>query len=298
MERLIVSAGEHACVLEGHRFDPAQVRVAPLTHDGVLDLGALAGLLEEAGERRVMLALQAANNETGVIQPVREAAGLVHARGGFVVCDAVQGAGRLDCRLETLDADALFMSAHKIGGPKGVGALVLRDPDANIETRHVRGGGQERGMRGGTENVAGIAGFGAAAAWALAHGLTDGARLAPLRDAMERRLVAAAPELTVFGAGATRLANTSAFAAPGLSASTLLMALDLDGFAVSSGSACSSGKVRSSHVLAAMGVAGGLAEGAVRVSCGSGTQAGDLESFADAFLAIAARMELRRRPAA
>ncbi len=295
---LVVSAGEHACVLDGHRFAPEQVRIAPLTKEGVLDLAALAALLEQAAERRVMLALQAANNETGVVQPAREAAGLVHERGGFVVCDGVQGVGRLDCRLDTLEADALFLSAHKIGGPKGVGALVLRDGDVNIEAKHVRGGGQERNMRGGTENVAGIVGFGAAAAWTHAHGLTDAARLAPLRDEMERTLRAAAPELVVFGAGAPRLANTSAFALPGLSASTLLMALDLDGYAVSSGAACSSGKVRASHVLAAMGFASGLAEGAVRVSCGRETQAADLESFTDAFLAIAARMELRRRPAA
>ena len=295
---LLVAAGEHACVLEGHRYAPDCVRAAPLDADGVLDLRALETMLEQAGDARVMLALQAANNETGALQPVREAAALVHARGGVVVCDAVQGAGRIDVRAATLDADAVILSAHKIGGPKGVGALALRAADANMNMRLVRGGGQERNLRAGTENVAGIAAFGVAAEWALRERDAEMARLAVLRDDMEKRLTGALPGLTVFAGAAPRLANTSAFALTGAPAATLLIGLDLEGFAVSSGSACSSGKVKASHVLAAMGVAPDIASGAIRVSLGRETAAADVTGFADAFVRVASRMAERRKSAA
>lgn len=295
---LFVGAGEHACVLDGHRFPADRVRIVPMDADGVLDLGALGAMLEQAGDARVMLALQAANNETGAIQPVQEAAALVHARGGVVVCDAVQGAGRIDVRASALDADAVILSAHKIGGPKGVGALAMRAPDANMHMRLVRGGGQERNLRAGTENVSGIAAFGVAAEWSLRERDAQTARLAVLRDDMERRLTRALPGLTVFAAGAPRLANTSAFALPDAPAATLLIGLDLEGFAVSSGSACSSGKVKASHVLAAMGVAPDIAAGAIRVSLGRDTAAGDVTGFADAFVRVASRMAERRKSAA
>lgn len=295
---LVVSAGEHSCVLEGHRFAPDRVRIAPLDSQGRLDLGALELLLEAAGEARVMLALQAANNETGVVQPVREAAALVHARGGIVVCDIVQAAGRIACDFEALDADALFLSAHKIGGAKGVGALALRDPQANIETVQMRGGGQERGLRAGTENVAGIAAFGSAARQMRDQDGMEQTRLAALRDGLERRLAGALPDLVIFGAGATRLSNTTAFGLSGMAASTLLIALDLEGFAVSSGSACSSGKVKASHVLAAMGIAPELAQSAIRVSLGRDTRADEIEAFCDAYVRVAERIGDRRRSAA
>lgn len=298
LDLLLLAGGEHACVLEGHRFPAARVRVAPLGANGVLDLAALEAMLEEAEAARVMLALQAANNETGAIQPVREAADLVHARSGVVVCDAVQAAGRLDIRAETLGADAIILSAHKIGGPKGVGALALRASDANIKMQMVRGGGQERNVRAGTENVAGIVAFGVAAEWSLREREDEMRRLAALRDGMERRLSLALPELTVFSARAPRLANTSAMALPGAPAATLLIGLDLEGFAVSSGSACSSGKVKASHVLAAMGVAPDMASGAIRVSLGRETSAADVSSFADAFVRVASRIGGRGKPAA
>ncbi|MBX9759551.1 MAG: cysteine desulfurase [Beijerinckiaceae bacterium] len=297
LDLLIVSAGEHACVLDGHRFPADRVRIAPLDGSGLVDLSALAAMLSEAGEARVMLALQAANNETGAIQPVAQAAELVHAHGGVLVCDAVQGAGRLDCRAETLGADALFFSAHKIGGPKGVGALALRHGDANIEDRLVRGGGQERNLRAGTENVAGIAAFGVAAEWAARNGAQEMAALATLRDEMEQALMRALPDLAIFSRGATRLANTSAFALPEAPAATMLIGLDLEGFAVSSGSACSSGKVKSSHVLAAMGVAPDMAAGAIRVSLGRKTGAADVAGFVEAFQRVAARVGGRRKAA-
>lgn len=295
---LFVSAGEHACVLDGHRFPASQVRIAPLNADGRIDLPALAAMLDEAGDARVMLALQAANNETGAIQPVREAAAFVHARGGVVVCDAVQAAGRIDIRAQTLDADAIIVSAHKIGGPKGVGALALRASNTNMDIVMVRGGGQERNLRAGTENVGAIAAFGVAADWALRASEADMRRLAALRDRMEERLMRTAPDMTFFSAAAPRLANTSSFAAAGAPAATLLMGLDLEGFAVSSGSACSSGKVKASHVLAAMGIAPDIASGAIRVSLGRDTTEGDVAAFADAFVRVASRILDRRKSAA
>ncbi|MFN3890199.1 MAG: cysteine desulfurase family protein [Beijerinckiaceae bacterium] len=295
---LFAAAGEHACVLEGHRFPAERVRIVPLTVDGVLDLDALASMLDEAGNARVMLALQAANNETGAIQPVREAAALVHERGGVVVCDAVQAAGRIDVRAQTLDADAIILSGHKIGGAKGVGALALRAADANMDMRMLRGGGQERNLRAGTENFSGIVAFGVAAEWVLREREDEMRRLAFLRDGMEDRLACALPGLTVFAGGAPRLGNTSAFALPGAPAATLLIGLDLEGFAVSSGSACSSGKVKASHVLAAMGVAPDMASGAIRVSLGRETSAADVSGFADAFARVASRIAERRKSAA
>lgn len=295
---LFVGAAEHACVLEGHRFPADRVRVAPVTGAGALDLDALARMLEEAGEARPMLALQAANNETGVLQPVRAAADLIHARGGFVVCDAVQAAGRVSCLAGPLGADAVFLSAHKIGGPKGVGALALAVPHADIEDRLLRGGGQERNRRAGTENVPGVVAFGVAAEQAAREAAGEAARLAALRDGLEAKLLREAPGLVVFGREAERLPNTSAVAAPGAAAATMLIGLDLEGFAVSSGSACSSGKVRASHVLAAMGVAPDMAAGAVRVSLGRATTAQDVEGFAAAFGRVLGRVLERRKTAA
>lgn len=295
---LFISAGEHACVLEGSRFPAECIRIIPLTTHGVVDLAALTAMLDDAAEARVMLALQAANNETGAVQPVREAAALVHACGGVVVCDAVQAAGRIDCRMETLDADAIFVSAHKIGGPKGVGALALRASDPNMEMRLVRGGGQERNLRAGTENVSGIAAFGVAAEWAQRERDAEAGALSVLRDAMEEQLLSALPDLAIFSRGALRLANTSAFALSGAQASTLLIGLDLEGFAVSSGSACSSGKVKESHVLAAMGVAPDVSLGVIRVSLGRDTTADDVSGFVDAYVRVALRIAQRRKAAA
>ena len=296
--RLLMSAGEHPCVLSGHRFGPDAVAV-PLLANGVVDLEALTGLLAAAGAAPPVLALQAANNETGVLQPVREAADLVHARGGVLICDAVQAAGRTPVSFQELGGDALILSAHKFGGPKGVGALVIDHRRLHIGETLVRGGGQERGMRGGTENVAAIAGFGAASEAAGRDVPQEAVRLAALRDAMETRLRAAVPGLVVFGEGAPRLPNTSAFAAPGTSAETMLIALDLAGVSLSSGSACSSGKVRTSHVLTAMDVAPDLAKGALRVSLGWTSAEKDTEGLCHAYEKAVSSMRARRdRPAA
>ena len=289
--RLIASAGEHVCVLAGHRFAPEAFAIAPLRSDGGIDLDALEALL--AGGGPAMLALQGANNETGVIQPVAEAAALVHARGGLMVCDAAQMAGRIVIDASALHADFLILSAHKFGGPKGVGALVAARADLS-PTPALRGGGQERGLRAGTENVPGIAGFGAAATAAIADVDAEAPRLAALRKALEARIFEAAPDAVVFGAAAPRLPNTTCFAVPGVAAATLLMRLDLAGIAASSGSACSSGKVARSHVLAAMGVDPELAAGAIRLSLGWASTQDDVARFAEGFGPAVAALRKRR----
>ena len=223
-----------------------------------------------------------ANNETGVIQPIRAAADIVHEAGGILHVDAVQGPGRIALDLKALGADLLTLSAHKLGGPKGVGALI-RAPGIHISEPLIKGGGQERGSRAGTENVAGIAGFGAAAEAVQRSLDADIARMRALRDTLEAGLKAATPQAVIFGADADRLPNTTLFALPGIKAETAVIAFDLDGVAVSSGAACSSGKVQPSHVLAAMGVQRALSDGAIRVSLGPTTTENDLERFQNAW---------------
>jgi cysteine desulfurase len=278
-DRLLVGAGEHTAVLAGHRYAPTEVEVVGLTDQGALDLEALDSALARHSGNRVMLALQAANNETGVIQPVAAAARRVHAAGGFVVCDAVQGAGKIECDINILGADALIISAHKFGGPQGVGGLCFGSETSHIREAMVRGGGQERGLRAGTENVAGIIGMAAALRAAQARLNEDASSLAVWRDGVEAAILRIAPEAVIFGSAAERLPNTSCFAVPGIEAQVLLMFLDVEGVAVSSGSACSSGKVKRSHVLAAMGVAPDLAQGAIRVSLGWDSRAEDCVQF-------------------
>ena len=293
LARLILSAGEHVCMLAGHRFAPSAVSLAPLRPDGRIDLAALEESLADGGGP-ALLALQGANNETGVVQPVAEAAALVHAAGGLVVCDAVQLAGRTPLDAQSLGADFLILSAHKFGGPKGAGALIAAREGLRAGLPLLRGGGQERGARAGTENVAGIAGFGAAAKAVRHEVAAEAPRLAALRDRLEAVILEAAPDAVRFGAGAPRLANTSAFAVPGIAAATLLMRLDLAGIAASSGSACSSGKVTRSHVLEAMGVAPETAAGAIRLSLGWASSEADVERFGEAFASTVNALRGRR----
>lgn len=279
---LFVGASEHVCVLHGNRFAGEAVERIPVDREGVVDLSALNDRLGQV-DGRASVSIQAANNETGVLQPVAEAASLVRTNAGLLHCDAVQVLGKIEVDLTTLGADVVTLSAHKLGGPKGVGAIVFGSDQIEIGDRLVRGGGQERGWRAGTENVAAIAGFGAAAALAAQELGPEAARLGGLRDACEAAVRRAAPEAVIFGEGAERLPNTLAFAVPGLKAETALIALDLDGVAVSSGSACSSGKVSRSHVLEAMGVAPALASGAIRISLGWASTQEDVNRFASAF---------------
>ena len=278
-ERLLVSVIEHPSVLAGGRFDPARVEQVPANADGAIDLMALAQRLEALAGQRVLVSLMAANNETGVIQPVREAADIVHRHGGMLHADAVQAAGRIALDIAALGADLLTLSAHKIGGAKGAGALIKRSEGVHFADPLIRGGGQERGSRAGTENVAAIAAFGAAAAAMTANSATEIAQMMRLRDRLESSLRTATPEAVIFGADAARLPNTTLVAIPGAKAETLVIAFDLDGVAVSSGSACSSGKVAPSHVLAAMGVEPALARGAIRVSTGPATTEAEIDRF-------------------
>lgn len=300
LDLLLAGAGEHPAVLAGHRFPPSQFVIGRLTSQGVLDLDALRVTVTRASAagRRIMLALQAANNETGVIQPVAAAAKIVHDAGGVVVCDAVQAAGKIECGIGRLGADAIAISAHKFGGPQGVGALCLRSDSHHIGNPLLRGGGQERGQRAGTENVAGIAGMAAALAAARSRQAEEAATLLAWRTALEREIARIAPEAEVFGAAAERLANTLCFALPWIEAQVLLILLDMEGIAVSSGSACSSGSVRPSHVLSAMQVAPNLARGAVRVSLGWGTRWEDCASFLEVFEGAVTRMKARRESSA
>jgi cysteine desulfurase len=297
---LLVGAAEHACVRDGHRFPRDRVGEVPVTPEGTVDLPWLAERLERLDGCRPLVSIQAANNETGVIQPVAEAAALTHRRGGLLHSDAVQAAGKIPCDIKTIGADVVTLSAHKLGGPKGVGALVLASDRIEIADRLIRGGGQERGYRAGTENVAGIVGFGVAAALAARDASRAGAgpqagpNAGTLRDAAEARLRALAPDAVVFGSGAERLPNTLSFAIPGMRAETALIRFDLEGVAVSSGSACSSGKVKRSHVLDAMGVAPALADGAIRVSFGWNSTEVDVDRFIAACEKLLATLYERR----
>lgn len=267
-DRLFVSAVEHPSVRSGGRFD--EMTELPVDGDGRARLEPLAQQLSSA--QRPLVSVMLANNETGVIQPIAEIAAIVHAANGLLHVDAVQGPGRIASDFATLGADLMTISAHKLGGPHGAGALIRRS-DIQIATPLIRGGGQERNTRAGTENVAAIAGFGAAAEQARTRDITT---LAALRDELETGLRAITLDMVVFGANSARLPNTTLFAIPGMKAETAIIAFDLNGVAVSSGSACSSGKVQPSHVLAAMGVAPELAQGAIRLSIGPTTNSNDV----------------------
>jgi cysteine desulfurase len=296
---LLAGAGEHPAVLAGHRFAPSELELISLTAEGALDPKALEAALVRARGRRIMLAIQAANNETGVVQPVAEAAAMVHAAGGLVVCDAVQAAGKIDCDAGRLGADAIAVSAHKFGGPQGAGALCLGSEAHHIKAPLLRGGGQERGCRAGTENVAGIAGMAAALGSAQARQAEEAATLAAWRLEMEREISRIEPKTVFFGKDAERLPNTSCFALPSIPAQVLLISLDMEGVAVSSGSACSSGKVQPSHVLRAMHVEPELEKGAIRVSLGWDSRQEDCIVFLEVLERTVRRIKARRhRPAA
>jgi cysteine desulfurase len=283
VRRILVSAVEHDSVLAA----AAAARVVlPVDRDGVLDLDALEDTLR-ADEGPVLVSVMLANNETGVIQPVAEAAALAHRHGALIHCDAAQGFGRIPVSFATLGVDLLTLSAHNVGGAPGTGVLVVGDGVAL--TALMSGGGQESGLRAGTENVAGIAGFGAAAIAAEAERAAGGdARLAALRDALEAGVRRAAPEAVFLGRKAARLPNTSCIALPGRPAELQVIALDLAGVAVSAGSACSSGKVRRSHVLGAMGYGDAVAGCAIRASMGWNSEPADVDRFLDAWIAMRA----------
>ena len=292
-DRLLMSAGEHPAVLSGHRFGD-RAETLPLDANGVVDLDALRAALTRYSGERVMVAIQAANNETGVIQPVRAAADLVHGSGGTLICDAVQAAGKIPCDIKAFGADALAISAHKFGGPKGVGALCFAPSRHHMSQGVVRGGGHERGLSAGTENIVGIAGLGAACGPAERRRLDETPRIEAWRDLVEQAVLAAAPNAIVFGQAVERLPNTVCVAVPGYDAQVLLMNLDLNGVAVSAGSACAAGKVKPSHVLTAMGVEPNLATSTMRISLGWTTTQADVEAFASAFASAIKTMRPRK----
>jgi cysteine desulfurase len=295
MSKLYVSAADHPCLLNGGRFPGERVARVGVDRSGVCDLGALASALSahDRSEGLPLVAIHLANNETGVIQPVREISAIVKAAGGVLVLDAVQAAGRIPLDLSDGSADYLILSSHKIGGPTGVGALVATS-DLTMPKPLITGGGQEKGFRAGTENLAGIAGFGAAAR--MAHeALSHTHEIAAMRDRIEETILSLAPDAEIFGRDTTRLANTTFFAIPGLKAETAQIGFDLAGVALSAGSACSSGKVGPSHVLKAMGFDN---DGALRVSIGRGTTMKDIELFSTALEQILARRAGRTTKAA
>jgi cysteine desulfurase len=280
-DALLISTIEHPSVRAGGQFAREAITELPVDPDGRLKIAALAEAL--TGAARPLVSIMLANNETGVIQPIAEVAAMVHAAGGLLHVDAVQAGGRIACDIRALGADLMTVSAHKIGGPKGVGALVRSRDDIHLPEPLIRGGGQERGARAGTENVPGIVAFGAAAAAARLGLAEETASMLPLRQKLEEGLSAFDPQTVIFGASAPRLPNTTLFAVSGIKAETAIIALDLEGIAVSSGAACSSGKVQPSHVLAAMGYPPDLTRAALRVSFGWSTTEEDVERFQNAW---------------
>ncbi len=292
VERLFTGAADHPCVLAGGRFGTERTTTIPVNADGHVDVDALERMLADHDRETglAMVCMTLANNETGIIQPMDGITGVVKGHGGILVIDAVQAAGRMLVDIETLGADFLILSSHKIGGPKGAGALISAG-EIMMPQPLIPGGGQEKGHRSGTENPAAVAGFGAAADH-VRIGLDDYREPASaLRDRLETGLVEICPECTVYGAAVSRLPNTSFFSIPDMKAETVQIAFDLEGIAVSAGSACSSGKVGPSHVLAAMGYDADT--GGIRVSLGRDTTEADI----DAFLTTFAKIVRKRVPA-
>ncbi len=283
VQRLLVSAIEHASVLAGGRFPADAIGRIGVTPDGLIDLEELRRALE-AGPP-ALVSIMAANNETGAMQPIAEASEIVHSAGSVLHVDAVQALGKIPFDINELDVDLVSLSAHKVGGPNGVGAMVSAEGVEGVEPL-LRGGGQERGHRAGTENLAGITGFGAAVAAAIGSLEADRARLERLRNRLESGLKQTADAI-IFSDKVPRLPNTTLFTVPGLRAETAVIGFDLAGIAVSSGAACSSGKVQPSHVLEAMGFGPKVARGAVRLSLGWSTSETDIDRCLEAWRKLA-----------
>ncbi|MGZ2380365.1 aminotransferase class V-fold PLP-dependent enzyme [Rhizobium leguminosarum] len=285
---LYFSAIEHPAVREGGRFARESMTEIPVTEAGIVDLDALSKLLDahDKAAGLPMVAVMLVNNETGIVQPVAAAAKMVHAHGGLFVVDAVQAAGRIAIDVEKIDADFMIVSSHKIGGPKGAGALISRG-EALMPRPLIQGGGQERGHRSGTQNSLALIGFGAAAEAASDELEARNATIGALRERLEAGMREAAADVMIHGEGGERVANTIFFTLPGLKAETGQIAFDLEGVALSAGSACSSGRLGESHVLTAMGRDAKL--GALRISLGFSTTEEDIDRAIAAFAKIANR---------
>lgn len=291
LDKLFRSAVEHPSVVTGGRFAVADQLVVPVGDKGLVDLQGLEEAVKDADPS--LISVMAANNETGVIQPLARIGEIAAKYGHFFHVDAVQAAGRMPIEPDAWQADVMTLSAHKFGGPQGIGAVVVRST-ARVPSPLMIGGGQENWRRGGTENVTAIAGFGAAAEEAL-EDLADMRHLSEVKARLETGLRSVCPATVIFGEGADRLANTSCFAVPGIAAETALIAFDLERVSVSSGSACSSGKVSVSHVLTAMGVDETLARCALRVSMGWNTSAEDIDRFLEIWPKIVDRLNPEAR---
>jgi len=284
-DTVFLSGLEHDSVLAPAAASRARVIAIPAQRDGTAAFETVADQILATGDAcgRALVALQLANNETGALQPVAETTAIACPHGLCIHTDAVQAAGRIAVDFAALGVDTLSLSSHKLGGPKGVGALVIRDGFRLLP--FILGGGQERRRRAGTENVAAIAGFGAAAT-AAREDLARIGRIAALRDRLEREAIRFAPHAVVIAADTARVPNTTCLALAGQSAETLVIRFDLMGLAVSAGAACSSGKVGQSHVLAAMGIAPDLARAAIRISLGWNSTEADVDAFLRAWAEI------------
>ena len=295
LDKLFISAVEHPSVMTGGRFAVADQIVLPVDANGVVQLDALRQ--ELASAEPSLVSVMAANNETGVIQPLIEIGALAREHGHFFHVDAVQAAGRIKIDMDAWQADAITLSAHKFGGPQGIGAVVTRSTSRSPAPLMI-GGGQENWRRGGTENVAAIVAFGNAAEDALLD-VDSVNRLQDMQSKLETGLKSVCPDTVIFGEAVDRLANTTCFAVRDIPAETALIALDLERVSVSSGSACSSGKVSVSHVLTAMGLDEDLARCAIRVSMGWDTRPDEIDAFLELWPAVVDRLnpEARSRAA-
>ncbi|WP_420415214.1 cysteine desulfurase family protein [Roseibium sp.] len=291
LDKLFRSAIEHPSVVTGGRFPVIDQVVVPVDENGVVRLEALEELIKDVDPS--LISVMAANNETGVVQPLAEIGALAQQYGHFFHVDAVQAAGRMPIDVEAWQADVITLSAHKFGGPQGIGAVIVRST-ARVPAPLMVGGGQENWRRGGTENVAAISGFGAAAISALEEA-TETRHLLHLRKRLEEGLRAVCPQTVIFGEGADRLANTVCFAVHGIAAETALIAFDLERVSLSSGSACSSGKVSVSHVLTAMNVDEETARCALRISMGWDTSEADVARFLEIWPKIVDRLNPEAR---
>lgn len=293
---LLVSAVEHPSVRAGGRFAAGQAETIPVNGTGIVDIDMLELTLaahRKAG-RRMLVSVMAANNETGALQPLAGIALAVHEAGGMLHSDAVQIAGKLTFDLEASGADLISISSHKLGGPQGAGALIVRSEELRVPPQ-LRGGGQEGGRRAGTENVAAIVGFGAAVDEAESNLARETVRQRKLRDMIERGIREIAPDTVILSEAAERLPNTICFAAPGVSAETAIIAFDLDGVALSAGAACSSGRVGPSETLKAMGVSPEIAKGAMRLSIGWDTNEDRISRFLEAWKRVYDKLGRDRR---
>ncbi len=281
--RVIVNVTEHPSVLEAVH-DAERLPVRP---DGVVDIGFLQRMLADRDWRHCLVSVMAVNNETGVIQPIDEVVATAHAAGAKVHCDAVQAAGHMPIDMLARGIDIVTISAHKMGGPRGAGA-VIAGPGVDLSAI-IRGGGQERSKRSGTENVSGIAGMGAVCASAPSYG-PNVAKAKELRDRLEADLRKAVPAAVIVATNSARVGHVCCVALPGVPAETQVMAMDLEGIAVSAGAACSSGKIKTSHVLQAMGLGDAVSGSAIRVSFGWNSTDADVEGFLNAYHRMAVRI--------